>query len=96
MKKTINVNEKYMPKHIKTEIVRNLDENTYAVTHYYVNEKTNEMYRIVFPRVKMFVGRLNHIYDYTSDNIKYDILPFNDIRILTDDEGNIFNFIIED
>lgn len=94
--KTISINKKYMPRHIKTEIVKNLDENTYTVTHYYVNEKTNEMYRIVYPRVKMFAGGLSHIYDYTSDDVKYDILPFNDIRVLEDDEGNIFNFTIED
>ena len=94
--KTISINKKYMPKHIKTEIAKNLGENTYKVTHYFVNEKTNEMYRIVYPRVKMFVGGLNHIYDYVTDDVKYDILPFNDIRVLEDDEGNIFNFTIED
>ena len=92
MRKTININKEYIPRHIKTEIVKNLGEDTYTVTHYCVNEKTNEMYHIVYPRVKMFVGGSICL----SDDAKYNILPFNDIRILEDDEGNIFNITIED
>ena len=96
MRKTINISKKYTPKHTTTKIVRNPDGNTYTVTHYYVDERNNETYRIVYPKVTMSVGGFSHTYDYTSDNVKYNILPFSDINVSEDDEGNIFNFTIED
>lgn len=84
--KTISINKKYMPEHIKTEIIRTLDKNTYQVTHYYMNTQSNEIYKIVYPNVEINITPLSHT----------NALPFDSSRILQSGDGTIFDFIIED
>ena len=86
MSKTINVNKKYMPEHIKTEIIRTLDKNTYQVTHYYMNAQSNERYKIVYPKVEINISPLSHT----------NVLPFDSGMVLQSEDGTIFDFIIED
>ena len=84
--KTISINKKCMPEHVMTEIIRNSDENTYQVTHYYMNAQSNERYKIVYPKVEINISSLS----YTN------VLPFDSSRILQSGDGTIFDFIIED